>query len=88
MADSADSADRLIADALHLAGSLEAFTTLDWAERIAPPVQQGNQALAQLRRRRESLTGSRWDDAIIAFAIASERGWTNCPFLWLGLGAE
>ena len=69
MADTGDSADRLTADALHIAISLESFTTLDWAERIAPAVRQGNQALADLQRRRASLRMRRCDDAIIDWML-------------------
>ena len=65
----ADSADRLAADALHVAISLEPFTTLDWAERIAPAVRQGSQALTNLQQRRESLTVGRSDDAIIDWTL-------------------
>ena len=56
MAEAIDNADRLTADAFHLAISLDSFTTLDWAERIGPAVQRGSQQLASLQRRRELLS--------------------------------
>ena len=36
-----DGIDRLAADALHLAISLDSFTTPDWAERLGPAIQRG-----------------------------------------------
>lgn len=69
MADTADSADRLTADALHVAISLDSFTTLDWAERIAPAVGQGNQALSELQRRRAALKVRRCDEAMIDWIL-------------------
>lgn len=61
----ADNADRLTADALHLAMSLDSFATLDWAERIGLALHQSTCQLEDLERRRELLTVSRADDAII-----------------------
>lgn len=65
MAEVIDNADRLTADAFHLAISLDSFTTLDWAERIGPAVQRGSRQLVSLQRRRESLSVRRCDDAVI-----------------------
>jgi len=65
VADIVDNADRLTADAFHLAISLDSFTTLDWAERIGLAVQRGGQQLVSLQRRRELLRLHRCDDAII-----------------------
>ena len=69
MAEAIDNADRLTADAFHLAISLDSFTTLDWAERIGPAVLRGGEQLISLQRRRESLSIRRCDDAIINWML-------------------
>jgi hypothetical protein len=69
MAETIDNADRLTADALHLAISLDSFTTLDWVERIGPAVRRGSQELAGLERRRALLNVRRCDDAIIDWML-------------------
>lgn len=66
---STDSACRLTEDALHLAVSLDSFTTLDLAERIGPAVQRGRRRLADLQRRRVLLTLARADGAIIGWVL-------------------
>jgi hypothetical protein len=64
-----DNADRLAADALQLAISLDSFTTLDWVERVRPAVQQGSRRLAGLQRRRESLTIPCYRDAVVDWML-------------------
>jgi hypothetical protein len=64
-----DSAGRLTADALHLAVSLDSFTTLDWAEGIGPAVRHGKQKLTELQRRRDWLIVTRADGAIIDWVL-------------------
>lgn len=66
---SIDGPSRLTADALHLALSLDSFTTLDWAERIGPSIQQGKIQLAELQRRRDLLIVTRDDGAIIGWLL-------------------
>jgi hypothetical protein len=69
MAETIDNADRLTADALHLAISLDSFANLDWAERIGPAVRRGSQELAGLERRRALLSVRRSDDAILDWVL-------------------
>jgi hypothetical protein len=64
-----DSAGRLTVDALHLAISLDSFTTFDWTERIGPAVQYGKQKLTELQRQRDSLIVTRADGAIIDWLL-------------------
>lgn len=64
-----DTSDHLVADALHLAISLDSFTTLDWLERIEPAVQHADVELAALQRRRALLILSRADDAIVDWTL-------------------
>lgn len=64
-----DNAGRLTADALQLALCLDSFTTLDLAERVGHTVQQGQQKLAEFRRRRSVLTVSRADGPIIDWVL-------------------
>lgn len=64
-----DTACRITAGALQLAISLDSFTTFDWAEKIGPAVQQGNQKLKELERRQESLTVSLADAATLGWLI-------------------
>lgn len=66
---SADSACSLTSDALHLAISLDSFTTLDLAGRIGPAVQRGKQQVAEFRRRRVVLILTRADSAIIGWLL-------------------
>lgn len=69
MAETTDDADRLTADAFHLAISLDSFATLDWAERIGPAIQRGSQQLVCLQRRRELLSVNRCDGAIVDWML-------------------
>lgn len=64
-----DGIDRLAAEALHLAISLDSFTTPDWAERLGPAIQRANEQLAALQQRRELLTVNRADDAFIDWTL-------------------
>ena len=69
MPEAIDNADRLTAKALHLAISLDSFTTLDWVERIGPAVRRGSQELAGLERRRALLSPRRCDDPILDWVL-------------------
>lgn len=60
---------RLTADALHLAVSLDSFTTVDWAGRVSPALQRSKEKLAELRQLRHSLTMSRADGAVIDWVL-------------------
>lgn len=65
----ADTIDRLTDDALRVAISLDSFTTPDWAEKLGPAIQRGNEQLATLQQRREQLILNHADDAIIDRAL-------------------
>lgn len=74
MTDSSNyNARRLTADALHLAVSLDSFTTVDWAGRVSPALQQGKEKLAELQQQRHALTMSRSDGAIIDWVLEAIR---------------
>lgn len=64
-----DTAGRLTADALQLAILPDSITTFDWAERIGPAFQQGNEKLKELERRHESLILSRADEAALGWVL-------------------
>jgi hypothetical protein len=61
--------ERLTADALQLAISLDSFATVAWVERIGPAVQQGSKRLKELERRQASLVVSRADEAVLGWVI-------------------
>lgn len=65
----ADNADRLTADAFHLAVSLEPLMTLDWAERIGAVTREASQQLTDLQKRRDLLALSRCGDAFIDWML-------------------
>lgn len=69
MYQTANDADRLTADAFHLAISLEPFVTLDWTEQIGTAVHEASQQLTELQRRRQLLIASRCDDAVIDWML-------------------
>ena len=62
-------AGRLTSDALHLAVSLDSFTTVDWAGRVSPALERSQEKLAELRQARASLTLSRADGAIVDWVL-------------------